>query len=80
MVSFGCHCKERKKPVGERKWRIMTYKSRCSAFDGYRTLASDYSHVVCLTCGASGRTKAKFVNSLHMYDFGKSHADQTEGK
>lgn len=63
-VSFGCHCEERKKPVKERNWFVRQRNSRCSAFDGYRTMSSEYSFVVCKTCGACGRTKAKYVDLL----------------
>lgn len=32
-----------------------------SAFNGYRYTPSDYSAVLCTTCGASWRTKAAWV-------------------
>jgi hypothetical protein len=35
-----------------------------SAFNGYHFTPSDYSAVQCLTCGASWRTKAKYVSDL----------------
>ncbi|MBM3299830.1 MAG: hypothetical protein FJY85_07735 [Deltaproteobacteria bacterium] len=63
-VSFGCHCEERRKPVGERKWEVLARHYQCSAFYGYREMYSDYSLVRCKTCGAIGRTKAAYVNEL----------------
>lgn len=67
MVSFGCHCEERKLPVINRRWRVVQRHQRCSAFDGYRVMSSDYSHVLCLNCGACGRTKANYVELLPDY-------------
>ena len=63
-VSFHCHCPERRKPIAERNWGVVQRNSRCSAFDGYHVRNSDYSSVVCLSCRATGRTKAAFVNQL----------------
>lgn len=65
MQSFSCKCQERKKPVRERNWRVINYRSRCSAFDGYKTMRSDYSDVECNSCGSCGRTKAGFVDTLY---------------
>ena len=67
-VSFGCHCAERKKPVEDRNWVVLCRNFRCSAFDGYRVMYSDYSEVQCLTCHATGRTKAAFVMELKDYE------------
>lgn len=67
-VSFSCHCPERRKSPKKRKWRVIQRNCRCSAFDGYRQKYSDYSSVVCLACGAEGRTKARFVSALPDYD------------
>ena len=63
-VSFSCHCEERKKPVKKRNWVVCQRHARCSAFDGYRVRSSDYSRVKCLSCGISGRTKARYVELL----------------
>jgi len=63
-VSFSCKCAERKKPVAKRAWRVMQRKCNHSAFNGYHWTPSDWSHVVCLSCRASGRTKAKYVDEL----------------
>ncbi|MBW2005880.1 MAG: hypothetical protein JRI72_15025 [Deltaproteobacteria bacterium] len=63
-ASFNCHCAERKKPAHERKWVVIVRKGNYSAFNGYRFTPSDYSKVRCLACGAIGRTKAKYVDSL----------------
>jgi hypothetical protein len=63
-VSFSCHCDERRKPVEKRKWGVSRRNCRCSAFDGYQVMASDYSTVHCLVCRAAGRTKAAFVDQL----------------
>lgn len=64
MTSFNCHCAERKKPVKERNWVVWQRKQRCSAFDGYHPMPSDYSTVYCKACRACGRTKAAFVDQL----------------
>jgi hypothetical protein len=74
-VSFNCgspdsflqrtmDCQERKKPVSERNWEILQYRCNHSAFNGYHYTPSDYSTVRCCSCGAVGRTKAKYVDSL----------------
>lgn len=63
-VSFGCHCPERQKPVAERRWFVIQRNCRCSAFDGYRTMRSAWSSVVCLSCSALGRTRAAYVDRL----------------
>jgi len=63
-VSFSCHCEERRKPVEQRRWVVVTRKGNYSAFNGYRWASSAYSDVLCLFCGAIGRTKARFVDRL----------------
>ena len=40
---------------------VITRNGNYSAFNGYRFAASDYSQVRCVTCGASWRTKARWV-------------------
>lgn len=67
-VSFSCHCEERKKPVNQRNWRVLQRNCNHSAFSGYRYTRSDYSSVVCLTCGVEGRTKAAYVDNLKDWD------------
>ena len=62
--SFSCHCPERRKPVRERNWEVLRYRHNCSAFNGYHYTPSDYSTVVCHSCHAIGRTKAKYVDFL----------------
>lgn len=64
MISFGCHCEERRKPVAQRNWWVWQRNMRRSAFDGYEQRTSDYSTVYCRTCRALGRTKAAFVRQL----------------
>lgn len=62
--SFNCHCPERQKPLAERRWVVTKYKYRTSAFDGYQIRISDFSEVLCKSCGCIGRTKAAFVKEL----------------
>ena len=56
--SFPCHCAERRKPVLERNWRVHLHPGKHVYRDG------DYAMVQCLSCGAAGRTKAKYVGQL----------------
>ena len=63
-VSFGCKCDERAKPIRERNWRVIHRLCNYSAFSGYRWTPSDWSLIKCFTCGALGRTKAKYVERL----------------
>lgn len=63
-VTFNCECAERKKPVQERAWVVIQYRSHASAFAGYRWTYSQWSTVKCKACGRVGRTKAKFVELL----------------
>lgn len=56
-----CFCGERKKPVNERKWVVQDRQCNHSAFNGYRRTPSDYSSLVCYSCGATWRTKADYV-------------------
>lgn len=65
-----CKCSESKKKVEERAWYVVQRNSRCSAFDGYRSMYSDYSAVMCGKCGCGWRTKAQFVEKLES----KEHA------
>jgi hypothetical protein len=61
---ISCKCGEHKKPVDQRRWFVLQRNSRCSAFDGYRSMFSDYSAVQCHACGTVWRTKADFVLRL----------------
>lgn len=70
-VSFSCHCEERQKPVHERNWRVISRCCNHSAFNGYHYTFSDYSAVICLTCGISGRTKAAYVDKLKDWNSSK---------
>ncbi len=70
-VSFGCRCAERHKPVGERNWVVRQRRCHHSAFAGYRRTPSEYSEVVCLSCGACGRTKAAYVDFLRDAESGE---------
>jgi hypothetical protein len=63
-VSFGCKCKERKKPIKDRDWSIRQYMSHHSAFSGYKYTPSAYSELVCNNCSVTGRTKANYVGEL----------------
>jgi len=67
-VSFSCHCPERKKPVAERNWIVWARNYSRSAFNGGRWKYSEYSQVQCLTCSATGRTKAKYVKLLRDFE------------
>jgi len=66
MKHFNCHCEERKKPVRERRWVVVHRYHNHSHFEYPKGAAhpSDYSTVRCLSCGAIGRTKAKYVDFL----------------
>jgi hypothetical protein len=59
-----CKCGERKKPLHERRWRVLQRKYAYSAFNGYRYTPSDYSCVHCRECGRKWRTKAAYVDDL----------------
>jgi len=63
-VSFSCHCKERKKPIEQRNWVVIDRECNYSAFNGYHYTYSEYSAVLCKSCGVFGRTKAKYVDDL----------------
>jgi hypothetical protein len=57
-TSFGCHCPERQAPIEERRWRVVQRHT-----NNYRK-PSEYSRVVCLECGKSGRTRARYVDQI----------------
>lgn len=45
-------------------WVVVHRKCNFSAFSGYRYTPSDYSLVLCGTCGRRWRTKAAYVDTL----------------
>lgn len=59
-----CKCPESKKPIAERAWVVYQRNQRCSAFDGYRVMYSEWSAVGCNKCSACWRTKAPYVMDL----------------
>lgn len=61
---FQCRCPERKEPWDSRRWRVSKRKYHESSRDYYQKTPSDWSTVICLRCGASGRTKAGYVDRL----------------
>lgn len=60
-TGFSCHCAERAKPIQDRNWVVLDRQANHSAFNGYHWTPSAYSHLLCNTCRASGRTKAAYV-------------------
>lgn len=61
-MSAGCPCTCPNKAT--RRWYVIQRKCNHSAFNGYHQTASDYSSVVCYTCGHVWRTKAGYVDQL----------------
>lgn len=51
-----------------KNWVVITYRSRCSAFDGYQWRSSDYSFVRCFgeACLGAWRTKSDYVSDLRI--------------
>lgn len=78
-----CKCPESKKPAAQRHWVVLQRNSRCSAFDGYRSMFSAYSAVQCHECGAVWRTKADYVHTLvdgkNLYDSGGTWQRRPDG-
>lgn len=74
--SLMCNCGERLISLEERNWVIQDYKCNYSAFNGYRRTPSDYSCILCKTCGRSWRTKAKYVEKLREIE-GRKWKDRT---
>lgn len=69
-----CRCPESKKPLLERRWRVMQYRCNHSAFSGWHYTPSDYSALVCDAPGCTGcwRTKAPYADALYARDQKKS--------
>lgn len=66
-----CSCAERRRPVEVRRWRVTQLRSNRSAFNGYREQASAWSQVLCLTCQATWRTRAGYVDRLGRSELGR---------
>ncbi len=60
-MSQGTSCKIK---AHRPRWYVSQRRGNASAFNGYHWTPSDYSAVSCAECGATWRTKAKFVDSL----------------
>lgn len=65
-----CRCSESKKPLLERRWRVIQYRCNHSAFSGYRRTPSDYSSLTCDAPGCVGhwRTKSAYADAIHARD------------
>jgi hypothetical protein len=59
---YGCQCH----PVNRKTWVVVHWRCNYSAFNGYRYTPSSYSLVACLVCDRSWRTKAAYVDHLHI--------------
>jgi hypothetical protein len=55
-----CTCQ----PKSRAGWYVQAYRCNYSAFNGYHRMPSDYSHVRCVNCHGTWRTKALYVESL----------------
>jgi hypothetical protein len=62
---LSCNCEERKKPIEARAWEWLQFKCNHSAFNGYHRTSSEWSSVICKTCGAVWRTKANWPLRSH---------------
>jgi hypothetical protein len=63
---FSCKCPERQKPIDERNWSLVQYRWNSGAFTSSNGEPSEYSTVICESCGRSGRTKANYVDDLRL--------------
>jgi len=61
---YVCRCPEAALPLAERAWRVMLRHCNYSAFHGYHWTASAWSTVRCLSCLATWRTRAPYVECL----------------
>lgn len=59
-----CACPEKKKPMDQRVWHVLQWRSNHSAFNGYHHTPSNYSSVQCAACGAVWRTNAPYQDVL----------------
>lgn len=59
-----CNCVQRRVSLAARRWRVLQRRCNHSAFNGYRYTPSRHSSILCLFCGASWRTSAKYVDRL----------------
>lgn len=59
-----CRCEQRAKPLADRMWRLTAWKENFSAFNGYCQQRSNYSELICLTCGARWRTRSDAISGL----------------
>lgn len=75
---ISCKCAEKQKPVEQRNWVILQYKSNRSAFNGYHSTASDYSALQCKECTATWRTKAAYVDRVRRTKFAFKDPGVTE--
>lgn len=64
-----CRCKESGKPLEKRRWLVYQRYCNHSAFNGGHYTPSDWSSVSCRSCGATWRTKARYVDQVP--DYGK---------
>ena len=69
---FNCKCSERKKPIDQRQWVITEYKHNSSAFVKKGGEYSDWSQILCLQCGCTGRSKSNYVDSLELMNYSKA--------
>lgn len=73
---FNCVCEERKKQIHDRAWVITEYKWNSGAFVSGGGEYSDWSSILCLECGSSGRSKSKYVDKLEIMN--RSEAREEE--
>jgi len=75
-IHFSCKCPERKKPVNERAWVVTQYHWTTGSFSPKGGEWSQYSQVYCLECGATGRSKSKYVEELEHMDHFKAYEER----
>lgn len=62
-MSGGYSCQS--KATHYHRWRVLDRNCNYSAFRGYRLTYSDYSALICLTCGSVWRSKANYIEYLY---------------
>ncbi len=67
---FICKCEERSKPIQDRKWVILEHMFNSCPFVKKPGVPSRWSTVKCLSCGAIGRTRGKYVYDLELINTG----------